>query len=167
MKWLVERIAGLLRACTDALLSRRTSRWHQEEIYESRGNKEEFFESLRAEGGGRTHTLQAIGPAASSDGIGWEEEDISYTDEDMVQTNVKYRLSRRCDCGSILSHDNMVLGTCSVCSRVLCRQEGCGARCERCGALVCRRHSQSFGEHMFCSGHRYHGLWLLFWGALK
>jgi hypothetical protein len=129
--------------------------------------KDELLEPFREGTGHRMREVHVIGPPASSDGIGWDLEQVDYMEDQRVQTSVKYRQARRCDCGALLDYKNSVLGTCSLCSRVVCKQEGCSARCERCGVLVCARHVVRIHKHNFCTRHKLYGLWLCFWGLLK
>jgi len=162
-----ERIIELLQSITGALRGNSVSRWRQEDIYESSASKHELVEPLREGTGTRKREVHAIGPWASSDGVGWDKERVEYVDGQRVQTTVEYSQARRCDCGAVLAYQNYVLGTCRICSRVVCKHEGCAARCDRCGALVCTRHCVHIGEHTFCTRHRAYGLWMRFWGVLK
>lgn len=167
MNWFMHMMAVLFRRAV-ALARRRTRshRW-QEELYDSMADKDELLEPFQEGTGHRQREVHVIGPTASSDGIGWDQELVEYMDDQRVQTSVTYRQARRCDCGAVLAYDNSVLGTCRACSRVVCKQEGCAARCERCGVLVCARHAVRIREHTFCPRHRFYGLWLCFWGLLK
>ena len=128
---------------------------------------EEMLSAFREGGRGRTRDVHVIGPLASSDGLTWDEDEFDYTEDGRVITTVKYNDVRRCDCGAVLCYGNQALGTCRVCSRVVCKDENCGSRCEHCGDLVCGRHAVRIGGHNFCSRHRMHGYWLAFWGLLK
>jgi len=147
--------------------SRTASRRLQEDMYESGSSKDELLEPLREGTGTLRREVHVIGPRASSDGVGWDKERVEYVDGKKVTTTVEYSQSRRCDCGAVLAYGNTVLGTCSVCSRIVCKAEKCAARCDRCGALVCTSHCVHIGEHSFCTRHRAYGLWMRFWGMLK
>ncbi len=167
MNRLLNNIVRLFRRLAGAMRAWRRSHGHREMMYDATANKEQLLDPVRREGGQRTRIVHVIGPRASSDGIGWDEEQIGYMEDGLVQTRVQYRQARRCDCGAVLAYDNSILGTCIVCGRVVCKQEGCAARCERCGALVCARHAVRINKHMFCGPHRLYGWWLRFWGMLE
>ena len=143
------------------------SRRQREDLYASNRGRDDDAAAVHERGGTRTRNVHVIGPPASSDGVGFDQEEVEYMTGEMVQTKVKYDGFRRCDCGAVLGFGNSVLGTCAVCLRLVCKQEGCSARCERCGALVCARHAACLKKHTFCSRHRAYGLWLMFWGCLE
>lgn len=166
MNRLIRVIVGLINR--GLVLTRRTRLIHnrQEELYDSTANKDELLEPFREGHGHRGREVYLIGPRVSSDGIGRDEEVVEYMDRQRVQTEIKQHVLRRCDCGAVIMQGSWILGTCTVCARVLCQQEGCAARCEYCGALTCKRHSVKFGERSFCSRHQWYGLWLRWWGML-
>lgn len=162
-----ERIMEMLQWITDALRRSRPTRWRQEDLYSGAADKDEELTRVRELGGKRVRTVYVIGSEASMDGVSHDTEVIDYWSDEHVQTKVNYHEIRRCDCGALMAGDNLALGTCSVCLSVICHAEGCSARCERCGDLVCKRHSIRLKEHTFCSHHRMSGYWLAFWGLLK
>jgi hypothetical protein len=167
MGWLFYRITEMLRRVAGLVTARNVSRRRQEDLYASSRDREDDAAAVRQRGGTRTRNVQVIGPPASSDGVGFDQEEVVYMSGDMVHTRVKYDGFRRCDCGAVLGFGNSVLGTCAVCGRVTCKQQGCSARCERCGALVCRRHAFTLGAHTFCPRHRINGLGLRLWEMVK
>lgn len=117
-------------------------------------------------GGMRARKLDVLGGPASEDGLASDSEKLAYEDG-LVHTELDLTVLKRCDCGALVAGDNAILGVCAACGRTVCRLEGCSARCERCGALVCRRHSFTVRGHTFCSRHRGHAYWLLFWGVME
>lgn len=164
LRAIVELFRRVLNIARREHLSRRRQ---QEDLYASSRDREDDAAEVRRRGGTRTRNVHVIGPLASADGVGFDHEEVEYMSGDMVHTKVKYDGFRRCDCGAILAFGNGVLGTCAVCFRVVCKQEGCSERCGRCGALVCARHAVRLKKHAFCSRHRAYGLWLMFWGCLE
>ena len=167
MRWLLNIIVELFHRAAVIIRRRRLSQRRQEDLYESGGDREETLSTLRNAEGFRRRTVHVIGPRVSSDAIGYEDEQVQYVDDDNVQTEINYKVSRRCECGALVTHDNWMLGACNICGRALCGAKGCGERCEKCGDLVCRRHTVRFGKHTFCSRHRWYGWWLMFWGCLQ
>ena len=129
-------------------------------------DRENALDGVRVRGGTRTREIYVIGPRASSDGIGWDDDRIEYVDERNVARIRHFKGMRLCDCGAVLAFGNTLLGTCLLCGRCVCSREGCSARCSRCGALVCQRHAAKFGERVFCLRHSWLGWWLRFWGCL-
>ena len=57
-----------------------------------------------------------------------------------------------------------IKGRCEMCDMLLCSQDGCALQCVVCGAVVCRRHSKTYGEKTYCSRHWPIHYWLKFWG---
>lgn len=168
MNWLIHTIAQLFRMVVSLMRRTRLSREWQEDLYESGGDREAVMRHLGEDADSRKRVVHAIGPRASSDGIGGESELFTYVDEEGTQTVIDYRTARRCDCGTLIGYKDVSLfGTCQICARTVCNQEGCASRCEKCGSIVCGRHKVELGGHVFCPHHRLYGLWLGFWGLLK
>ncbi len=168
MNWFVNAIAGFVRSFANLLRRRDRQRQRLENLYDSGGDRQAITRPLVENSDGRKRAIYAIGPRASSDGIGGESEYFTYLDEKGTQTEIDYRITRRCDCGALIGYrDVSLLGTCGICARTVCNQEGCAARCERCSMLVCGTHTVRLGNRTFCSRHRWYGLWMMFWGLLK
>lgn len=167
MRWLGRFFVRIIEKATRPLRRRRWTRQWQEDLYSGGTDRDEELARVRELGGKRVRTVYVIGSEASSDGVSHDTEEVDYWSEEHVQTKVNYHEMRRCDCGALIAGDNLALGTCSICLRVICHAEGCSARCEYCGSLVCKRHSIELNEHTFCSHHRMNGYWLAFWGLLK
>ena len=148
------------RARDDALL-------RQEDLYASGVNREALLDAQRDDVRNRERTVHVVGPRASSDGVAWDDEQVEYWHDGRATVTLKHRVTRRCDCGALIAGDTRILGTCSHCSRILCSADGCSARCESCGALVCKRHALAFGDRTFCPRHRLRGLGLRIWELIK
>jgi len=161
MRWLLENLMTLMRART-------REKNQREDLYASGGNRQTIMRSLAEDGDSRKRVVHAIGPRASTDGLGWESEYFTYVDDNSVQMVVDYRLTRRCDCGALIGYNDVsLLGICGVCSGTVCTNEGCSSRCERCGTIVCARHAVKISKHTFCQWHGLYGRWLQFWGCLQ
>ncbi len=168
MNWLINQIVNLLSWMFGGGGRQREELRAREGIYNSAQTRETILGNLAETDDVRESVVQTIGPSASSDGTAFSEDKYKYADENGVLTSIRHIGFRRCDCGGLLGHGNSTIGTCSVCGRVLCNQEGCSAgRCERCGLLICTRHASRQKGHVFCSRCRPVGWWLRFWGVLK
>ena len=118
-------------------------------------------QALRA-GGKREVDVHRVGPPISEDGLAWESEETEYF-VDSVNTRVRERTVRLCDCNAAVGYNRSIVGRCSVpgCGRVVC--EDCGSLCDRCGDVLCGRHAVRLGERVFCPRHRWLVPWLAFW----
>jgi len=126
--------------------------------------RENALDGVRTHGGHRVREVYVLGPRASHDGIGLDDDRIQFMDENAVQWDVRFREIRSCDCGALIGFGNSLLGVCR-CGRTVCQQKGCGHRCQWCGSLACSTHSVRSGERCFCLRHSWCLLWLRFWGA--
>jgi len=139
-------------------------RRRQEDLYSSNDELDGMLSELRTSGGYRKQELHEIGPVATTDGTTWQDEHIHYDDiVNGIENEIDIKRSRRCSCGEVLGYKNNVLGTCMVCGSILCSTDGCAHRCEYCGNIVCTRHAKKYGEHTFCTRHRFIAWWRLFW----
>jgi len=162
------RLLAGLNALVDSVAGfsgrRVLTRRQREEVYASTRRKDELVEGVRHAGGFRRRVIHEIGDRVSSDGVAWDEETLAFVDDDAVENEVVHREARRCNCGCLLGYGNNIVGLCQACAVTLCKE--CVRRCERCGVVVCARHTVRTGEHTFCVHHRLHAWWLLFWGCL-
>ncbi len=166
MRRFIVYLAAVIRAMRgrDA---RRQRQW-QEQLFGSTAGTDALLDAQRDDVRNRERTIQVVGPRASSDGVTWDDEQVEYWHDGRATVTLKHRVARRCDCGALIAGDTRILGTCSFCSQILCSAEGCGgARCEACGALVCRQHAFAFGDHTFCPRHRLNGLKVRMWELIK
>lgn len=152
---------------TDHSISRNMNDSDRENAYSSASNADSLFPNILERSHHVKRIIDVIGPMASSDGMLSNNSVIGCHDENGTPQEITHRIIRRCDCGSVIGYNNTTVGACRICSRIVCAMEGCSARCEKCGALVCARHSFRYHEHIFCSAHRLHALWLIFWGVLE
>ena len=165
MDWLLRSLGALGRWVVGRVGARRAGRLRAERLYDGAAEREEFLAHARQHGGTYERTIHVVAPRASMDGVAFEEEEIGY-DEGDVETKVVVHAWRRCDCGAAIGKTGHLLGTCTICGRVVCTAPGCAARCERCGAVTCRRHSVTHSGRTFCTRHRWLAWWLAYWGAL-
>jgi hypothetical protein len=167
MNRIIEALSELWLRLGAALHGGDLSRLRQEDIYSSAADRGALLDAGRDDVRNRERSVQVVGPPVSSDGVAWDDEQVEYWRDGKATVTLKHRVARRCDCGAIISGDAKILGTCSHCSRILCNAEGCSARCQAWGALVCREHAFSFGDHTFCPRHRLNGLRLRLWEVIK
>jgi len=114
------------------------------------------------EGSARQVAVHRLGGRISDDAVAWESEQRESFANGVLSV-VEERSIRLCDCGTAIGYDVSIWGRCSVegCGQALCKE--CVRRCERCGVVVCGRHSVRLGEHVFCWRHRWLVPWLAFW----
>jgi hypothetical protein len=120
-------------------------------------------EFRRRDGGARHTTIRALGRKIDRYGAPFFKEHFEGEDErdgvrvtDIVETGT-------CFFGHTVDEKVRVAGICEIGGEVLCSTEGCMRQCAYCGAVVCRRHSRTFGEKTYCRRHIWVGWWRTFW----
>jgi len=119
-------------------------------------------EFRRKGGGSRQTILRVLGGKLDKNGSPFRKEHLQFEDEkegprvvDVVQTST-------CSFGHTIDDKIRVAGICEIGGEVLCATEGCMRQCV-CGAVVCRRHSRTFGEKTYCRPHIWIHYWRMFW----
>ncbi len=112
----------------------------------------------------RTVTRHNLGPPASSDGVGWEKEQLKIVDG-VTPTVIEETTFRLCDCGIWVNPGNNVKGVCSICGRITC--ELCHAACDHCGAHVCKADMREIQGRSYCLRHAALGYWSAFWRGVE
>ena len=117
--WFMNIMRRLVLDMFFRLRSSRSELDKQEDIYTSMIEKEELLTPVRNDQGFRKRIVHVVGSLVSSDGVAWDEEELSYEDEDGIETEVIHREARRCSCGAALGYSKGadLLGTCRVCGR--------------------------------------------------
>ena len=119
---------------------------------------------LRRKGGGSRHsTLRVLGGKLDPRGAPFHKEHVQFEDDregprtiDIVQTGT-------CSFGHTVDDKVRVAGICEIGKETLCSAEGCQLHCIRCGAVVCRIHSRTYGDKTYCLHCRWFHYWRMFW----
>ena len=166
MRWLIAAIVELVRWLSGRHVRGRAPLGRRRGLPAAAEQRDDMLDGVRTHGGHRVREVYVLGPRASRDEIGLDDDRIQFMDENAVQWDVRFREIRSCDCGALVGFGTSLLGACQRCHRTLCTRDGCAHRCEYCGAVVCSRHRVSFGNRTFCSMHAWYGAWLRFWGCV-
>ena len=118
---------------------------------------------FRKRGGARQTTVRELGGPLKARGTPYWKEHISYEDENGNPHVVDLVRTGTCSFGHTIDDKVRAAGICQVGQEVLCSEEGCLLRCRHCGDVVCRLHSLSFGEIIYCQRHIWVHYWKLFW----
>jgi hypothetical protein len=177
MRWLARAVGWLVRRATGVKRKEGAQRREAEESPTADETRDKILKGIGAGRAFRQRNIHVVGGTVSQDNVAWDEEHMEFM-ENKVQNVVNYRLLRTCSCGSLFGYGSAtLLGLCQVkgCGRTVCSQQGCGGRCERCGALCCRRHTvrytvkadEKVKEHIFCFDCRWKARWKWFFGVLR
>jgi len=129
-----------------------------------RSSLKRLCSEFRRKGGGSRHsTIRTLGGKLKTNGNPFHKEHLQWDDErdgprsaDVVETGL-------CAFGHTVDDKNRVVGVCDIGGEVLCSVEGCKLQCVHCGAVVCHRHSSTYGDKTYCQHHRWIHYWRLFW----
>jgi len=99
----------------------------------------------------RSTTIQAVEGRASEDKVGYIKEQLSFVEEDMTTRQVTFISSRLCDCGKLVSQENVLIGACQHpnCTSFTCKE--CSRVCSYCHRNFCTRHVILYRDgEIFC-----------------
>jgi hypothetical protein len=126
---------------------------------------DDLLEEFRARGGGaRRRTLRVLGGKLGQRGAPFHRESLVFEDDVEGPQTIDLVETRTCSFGHTVDDQVRVAGICEIGGEVLCSTEGCLRHCRHCGAVVCRRHSRTYGELTYCTRCRWHHYWRRFWG---
>ncbi len=119
---------------------------------------------FQREGGGSRHTIKRVlGRKLDNGGAIFEKEKLLYEDIQDGPRTVEIVQTNTCSFGHTIDDKVRVSGICEIGNEVLCSSEGCMLQCAHCGAVVCRRHSVSHNEKVYCINCRWIYYWRRFW----
>jgi len=92
----------------------------------------------------RSTVIQAIEGLASEDKVAYIKEHLSFLEPDLTTREVTFISSRVCDCGKLISQNNVLQGKCqqAKCVKYVCSD--CSKVCSRCGRTVCPEHRTQY-----------------------
>ena len=123
------------------------------------------IEEFRRRGGGsRQSTIRALGGKLGRHGASYHKERLLSEHEEEGPQTVEIVETSTCSFGHTIDDKVRVAGICEIGGEVVCSMEGCTHQCVRCGAVVCRRHSRTYGEKTYCTRHSWIHYWRKFWG---
>jgi hypothetical protein len=119
---------------------------------------------FRRKGGGSRHTaLRVLGGKLDRYGVAFNREQFHFEDAKDGARVIEVAECGTCSFGHTVDDKVRVAGICEIGGEVLCSTEGCMRQCVHCGAVVCRRHSRTFGEETYCRRHMWVHWWRAFW----
>ena len=122
------------------------------------------IEEFRSKGGGsRQRTMRVLGGKLDRHGAPFRREHLQFEDEEEGPQVVDIVETATCSFGHTTDDKVRVAGICEIGGEVLCSTEGCLSQCSYCGAVVCRRHSRTYGEKTYCLRCRWVHYWRTFW----
>jgi hypothetical protein len=113
---------------------------------------------------GRKRTIRILAGKLDKNGAPYLKEHIVLENDQEGLLTVEIVETRTCSFGHTIDDQTRVAGICEIGSEVLCSREGCMLKCVTCGAVVCCRHSKTYGEKTYCSRHWPLYWWRKFWG---
>ncbi len=125
---------------------------------------DQLLRRLRKSGGSQQTTIRQLGGKLRPGGAPYWKHHGTFEDDDGNPHVMDIVLTGTCSFGHTVDDKVRVAGVCEIGQEVLCSEEGCMLRCRHCGAVVCRRHSRTFGESTYCQRHTWIHYWRKFWG---
>lgn len=130
---------------------------------EDDGMERQIEEFRRKSGGSRQRTMRVLGGKLDRHGAPFHREHLQFEDEDEGPQVVDIVQTATCSFGHTIDDKVRVAGVCEIGEEVLCSAEGCLFQCSYCGAVVCRRHSRTYGDKTYCLRCRWVYYWRTFW----
>ena len=118
---------------------------------------------LKKRGGSRQTTAREMAGKLTPRGAPYWKERVTYEDDDGNPATAEIVRTGTCAFGHSVDDKIRVAGVCEIGQEVLCSTEGCMLQCVHCGAVVCRKHSKTYGEKTYCHRCRWVHYWLVFW----
>jgi hypothetical protein len=118
----------------------------------------------RAGGGSRQRVIRFISGPLEPGGATFRKERMQFEDEAEGPQTVDIVETSTCAFGHTIDDKVRAAGVCAIGDEVLCSTPGCLHQCCVCGAVVCRRHSRTYGDRTYCVRHRRVHYWRAFWG---
>jgi hypothetical protein len=127
-------------------------------------NINRLLRELRRQGGGARQTsLRVLGGKLRPKGAPFHKEHVQFEDPDEGPRTVDIIETGTCAFGHTIDDKVRVAGLCELGREVVCSTPGCALQCCRCGAVVCARHSRTYGDKTYCLRCRWHHWWRVFW----
>ena len=117
----------------------------------------------RLGGGIRQTTLRVLGGKLDKHGATYKKVHLEHDHDEDGPTVEEIVEDGLCGFGHTIGEKGRVVGVCEIGEEVVCSMEGCALQCVRCGAVVCRKHSRTYGEKTYCRRCRWVYYWRLFW----